>query len=86
VGRVLADAEIDSERKHTFCREQIKANSVIQTQRRSSCRGSGVRLQIQEYFPTEQYGKRSLIESILSAAKRKLFCRAPGRTIRTQSR
>jgi hypothetical protein len=83
---VLADAEFDSERNHTFCREQLKAGSVIPAKRRSNCKASGVRLQMRERFPTEIYGKRSLIESVFSAVKRKLSCRAPGRTIHTQSR
>jgi hypothetical protein len=29
IGRVLADAEFDSERNHTFCRQQLQAMSVI---------------------------------------------------------
>jgi hypothetical protein len=37
-------------------------------------------------FPKEQYGKRSLIESVFSAVKRKLSGRAPGRTLHAQSR
>ena len=41
---------------------------------------------MRERFPAQQYGKRSLIESVFSAVKRKLSCRAPGRTIHTQSR
>ncbi|MGD0156634.1 MAG: transposase [Terracidiphilus sp.] len=86
IGCVLADAEFDSERNHTFCREQIQANRVIPAKRRSSCRASGVRLEMRENFPAEQYGKRSLIETVFSAVKRKLSCRAPGRTIHTQCR
>jgi hypothetical protein len=83
---VLADAEFDSERNHTFCRQQLKADSIIPAKRRSSCTASGVRLEMREHFPTEQYGRRSLIETVFSAVKRKLSCRAPGRTIHTQSR
>jgi hypothetical protein len=86
IGGVPADAGFDSERNHTFCRQQLQANSVIPAKRRSSCRASGVRLQMRENFPTEQYGKRSLIETVFSVVKRKLSCRAPGRTIHTQSR
>jgi len=41
---------------------------------------------MRENFPHLQYGKRSLIESVFSAVKGKLSCRAPGRTITTQSR
>jgi hypothetical protein len=83
---VLADAEFDSERNHTFCREQLQVQSIIPAKPLSSCKASGVRLQIRENFPAEQYGKRSLIESVYSAVKRKLSCRAPGRTLHTQSR
>jgi len=86
IGCVLAGAEFDSERNHTFCRQQLQAHSVIPAKRRSSCRASGVRLQMRENFPAEQYGKRSLIETVFSVVKRKLSCRAPGRTIHTQSR
>lgn len=86
IGCVLADAEFDSERNHTFCRERLQAQSVIPAKRRSSCKASGARLQMRENFPTEQYGKRSLIETVFSTVKRKLSCRAPGRTIHTQSR
>ena len=86
VGCVLADAEFDSERNHTFCREQLKANSIIPAKRFTSRRATGVRGQMRENFPREQYGKRSIIESVFSAVKRKLSCRAPGRTIATQSR
>ncbi len=86
IGCVLADAEFDSERNHTFCREQLQAQSIIPAKRRSSCKASGVRLQMRENFPAEQYGKRSLIESVFSTVKRKLSCRAPGRTLHTQSR
>ena len=86
IGCVLADAEFNSERNHTFCRQQLQARRIIPTKRRPSRRASGVRLQMREHFPTEQYGRRSLIESVFSAVKRKLSCRAPGRTLYTQSR
>jgi hypothetical protein len=45
IGCVLADAEFDSERNQTFCREQLQAQSIISAKRRSSCKASGVRLQ-----------------------------------------
>jgi hypothetical protein len=57
IGCVLADAEFDSDRNHTFCREQLQAQSIIPAKRRSSCKASGVRLQMRENFPAEQYGK-----------------------------
>lgn len=86
IGCVLADAEFDSERNHIFCRQQLKADSIIPAKRRSTCRASGVRLQMREHFPAQKYAFRSLIESVFSAVKRKLSCRAPGRTIHTQTR
>lgn len=86
VGCVLADAEFDSERNHLFCRELLHANSIIAATRFTSRRATGTRAQMRVNFPREIYGKRSLIESVFSAIKRKLSCRAPGRTIATQSR
>ena len=86
IGCVLADAEFDSERNHTFCRQQLKANSIIPAKRFTTRRATGVRGEMRENFPRNLYGKRSLIESVFSAIKRKLSCRAPGRTIATQSR
>jgi Transposase DDE domain/Transposase domain (DUF772) len=86
VGCVLADAEFDSERNHTFCRQQLHADSIIPAKRFTSRRATGVRGQMRENFPRQIYGKRSLIESVFSAVKRKLSCRAPGRSMATQSR
>jgi hypothetical protein len=80
IGCVLADAEFDSERNHTFCRQQLKAHSVIPAKRRSSRRASGVRLEMREHFPSQEYAQRSLIETVFSTVKRKLSSRAPGRT------
>lgn len=85
MGCVLADADLDSERNDTFCRQQLNAESVIAVKRRSSCKASGVRLEMRERLPTEEYTKRALIESVFWVAKRKLSCLAPGRIIRSQS-
>jgi hypothetical protein len=86
VGCVLADAEFDSERNHTFCRQQLKADSIIPAKRFTSRRATGVRGQMRENFPRDRYARRSLIETVFSVAKRKLSCRAPGRTVATQTR
>ena len=86
VGCVLADAEFDSERNHTFCREQLKADSIIPARRFTSRKASAVRQQMRENFPGQKYCRRSAVESVFSAVKRKLSCRVPGRTIATQSR
>ena len=86
VSCVLADAEFDSERNHTFCRQQLKADSIIPAKRFTSRRATGVRGQMRENFPRDRYARRSLIETVFSVAKRKLSCQAPGRTIATQTR
>jgi hypothetical protein len=86
VGCLLADAEFDSERNHTFCRQQLKADSIIPAKRFTSRRATGVRGQMRENFPRDQYARRSLIETVFSVAKRKLSCRAPGRTVAMQTR
>lgn len=85
IGCVLADAESDSERNQTFCRQQLKAHSVIPAKRRSSCRASVMRLEMREHFPSKKYSPRSLVESVFSAAERKLSPRAPTRTLHSQS-
>jgi hypothetical protein len=59
IGCVLADAEFDLQRNPS---QQLKADSVIPAKRRSSCKASGVRFEMREHFPTQQYAKRSLIE------------------------
>lgn len=86
VGCVLADAEFDSERNHTFCRQHLKADSIIPAKRFTSRRATGVRGLMRENFPRNRYARRSLIETVFSVAKRKLSCRAPGRTVATQIR
>jgi hypothetical protein len=53
VSCVRADAEFDSERNHIFCRQQLRAGSVIPAKRRSGCKASGVRLGMRERFPAE---------------------------------
>lgn len=83
IGRVLAGAEFDSERNHTFCRQQLKANCVIPAKRRSSCRASSVRLEMRQHSLSQLYALRSLVESVFSAVKRKLSPRAPDRYFHT---
>ena len=69
VGCVLADAEFDSERNHTFCRQQLKADSVIPAKRFTSRRATGVRGQMRENFPRDRYARRSPIETVFSVAR-----------------
>lgn len=87
IGCVLADAEFDSERNHTFIRQQLHARSIIPAKRgKKTWTIHGVRAQMRAAFPRKQYGRRSLIETVFSVAKRKLSCRAPGRCLPTQRR
>ena len=87
VGYVLADAEFDSEHNHGFCRQQLKADSVIPAKRgKKTWKIHGVRAQMRANFPRAKYARRSLIETVFSVAKRKLSCRAPGRTLAMQVR
>lgn len=46
----------------------------------------GVRRQMRDAFPKDLYGQRALVESVFSAAKRKLSGRAPGRTATAQAK
>ncbi len=85
IGLVLADAEFDSERNHTYIREQLGAQSVIPAKRvEKTWRVHGVRAQMRRAFPQQLYRRRALIETLFSSVKRKLSARAPGRTLRMQ--
>jgi hypothetical protein len=87
IGLVLADAEFDSERNHTYIRQQLGAQSVIPAKRgKKTWRIQGVRAEMRRAFPRRLYRRRSLIESLFSSVKRKLSARAPGRSLRTQKR
>src|SRR5579875_2730334 len=87
IGLVLADAEFDSERNHTYIRRHLGAQSVIPAKRgKKTWRLHGVRAEMRRAFPRRLYRHRSLIESLFSSVKRKLSARAPGRSLRTQVR
>ena len=87
IGLVLANAEFDSERNHTYIRKQLGAHSVIPAKRgKKTWRVRGVRAEMRRAFPTRLYRQRSLIESVFSSVKRKLSARAPGRRLRMQMR
>ncbi len=87
IGLVLADAEFDSERNHTYIRKQLGAQSVIPAKRgKKTWRIHGVRAEMRRAFPRRLYRRRSLIESLFSLVKRNLSARAPGRSLRTQKR
>jgi Transposase DDE domain/Transposase domain (DUF772) len=85
IGVVLADAEFDSERNHQHIRQTLQAQSVIPAKRGGAAwRIQGVRAQMRQEFPADLYRRRALIESLISAVKRKLSARAPGRSLATQ--
>jgi len=87
IGLVLADAEFDSERNHTYIRQQLGAHSVIPAKRgKKTWRIHGVRAEMRRAFPQRFYRRRALIESVFSSVKRKLSARAPGRSLPMQAR
>lgn len=87
IGLVLADAEFDSERNHTYIRQQLGAQSVIPAKRgKKTWRVHGVRAEMRRAFPQQLYRRRALIESVFSSVKRKLSARAPGRSLSMQVR
>ncbi len=87
IGLVLADAEFDSERNHTYVRQTLRARSIIPAKRgKKSWRIHGVRAEMRRAFPRRQYARRSLVETVFSAVKRKLSARAPGRSLFMQLR
>ena len=87
IGLVLADAEFDRELNHTHIGQRLGARSIIPTKRgKKTWCIHGVRAAMRDYFPRRLYRGRFLVESIFSAAKRKLSCRAPGRCLLTHRR
>jgi Transposase DDE domain/Transposase domain (DUF772) len=87
IGLVLADAEFDSERNHTYIRQQLHARSIIPAKRgKKSWNIHGVRAEMRRAFPRRQYARRALVETVFSTVKRKLSSRAPGRSLSTQLR
>jgi hypothetical protein len=87
IGLVLADAEFDSERNHTYIRRRLGARSVIPAKRgKKTWRVRGVRAEMRRAFPRKLYRRRALIETLFSSVKRKLSARAPGRSLGMQVR
>ena len=75
------------ERNRRLCREQLQADSIIPAKLgKKSWKLHGVRAQMRTDLPRAKYARRSLIETVFSTAKRKLSCRAPGRTVPIQVR
>src|SRR5574340_11372 len=61
IGVVLADAEFDSERNHTYIRQHLGAKSVIPAKRgKKTWRVHGVRADMRRAFPQRLYRRRSL--------------------------
>jgi hypothetical protein len=84
---VLADAEFDSERNHTYIRRQLGARSEIPAKRgKKTWRIHGVRAEMRRAFPQRLYRRRALIESVFSSVQRRLSARAPGRALPMQVR
>ncbi len=66
IGLVLADAECDSERHHQYIRMVLQARSIMPAKRgRADWRIQGVRAQMRQCFPRNEYSQRSLIESVI---------------------
>ncbi len=87
IGLVLAYAEFDSERTHTYIRQQLGARSIIPAKRgKKTWRIQGVRAEMRRAFPRRPYARRALVETVFSTIKRKLSARAPGRTLFMQLR
>jgi len=87
IGLVLADAEFDSERNHTYIRQQLGARSIIPAKRgKKTWHIQGVRAEMRRAFPRRPYARRALVETVFSTIKRKLSARAPGRTLFMQLR
>jgi len=85
IALVLANAEFDGERNHQRIRHVLQAHSLIPAKRGGAgWQIQGVRAQMRQDFPVELYRQRALVESEISAVKRKQSARAPGRSLLTQ--
>src|SRR5208282_4644420 len=79
--------EFDSELNHTHIRQQLGARSIIPAKRgKKTWRINGVRAEMRDHFPRRLYSRRAPVETIFSATKRNLSCRARGRCLLTQRR
>jgi hypothetical protein len=81
LGLVLADADCDRARHPPHIRRALQAPSVRPAQRGGATWPMpGVRARMRQDVPVVLSRQRALIESLISAAKRKLSARAPGRS------
>jgi hypothetical protein len=83
---VLADAELDSERNHTYIRKQLGVQSVIPAKHgKETWQIRGVRAEMRRAFPRRLY-RRALVEAPFFTVKRKLSARALGHSLCMQKR
>jgi len=87
MGLVWADAEFDSERNHTYIRQQLEAQSVIPAKRgKKTWRIGGVRAEMRRAFSRRLYRCRALVETLFSSLKRKLSARVLVRCARRSAK
>ena len=84
VASVLADAEFDARKNHEHAQAMDVLSVIPPKRNRPGWKPRGRRKELTENFPRELYARRSLVESLFSAVKRKLGDVAPGRLIETQ--
>jgi Transposase DDE domain len=85
IGLVLADAEFDNERNHSYIRQRLGAQSVIPAKRgKKTWRVRAAPAEMRRAFPQRVYRRSVMIESPFSSPKRKLAARAPSRSLRKQ--
>jgi hypothetical protein len=85
IGLALADAECDRERHHQHMRQTLQAQRAIPAKRGGAhWKIQGIRAAMRAHVPADLYGRRALIESLISAVKRQRSARAPGRSLQTQ--
>ena len=64
---------------------RVECQCIIPAKRgKSTWQLHGIRAQMRDHFPRRLYRRRALVETVFSAAKRKLSSRAPGRLPVTQ--
>ena len=84
IALVLADAAFDRERNPQHSRQTLQAQSVMPAKRGGAAwHMHGVRAHMRQEFPVELDRRRARIESLISAVKRQLSARAPGRSLAT---
>jgi transposase len=87
ISLIIADKGYDSEKNHVFCRDNLKAESVIPLRRhtflRSKTKGK-YRKSLRSDFPQKKYNKRNTVESTISAVKRPYGSTLKSRMFRTQ--